>query len=188
MRYQRGDLWWIESAGGPLLLLDNQYLPAWLGHAPAWEAWMDLDSVGLSDDQPQSSQPTDYERACQINGYVGILDVGGGQGVVLSGDWLATAWLPLNESEGILIRWIHGVDQAGLLQRLMPITSADWNESIGLFRIRSQPLSLFDSAWPGEEAPERLLVALIEGEYTIDTAIVLPDQQTELVLHRLRRR
>lgn len=187
MLYERGALWWIESAGGPLVLLSEQYLSAWLGHAPAWEVWMDPDATGLPDDQPEASQMTDYERAGMINGYIGVLAVGDGQGVVLSGDWLATAWLSVSETEGMLIRWVYGTDQAGLLERLTPISSDGWTRNVDSFQIGRHSLALFDAAWPGSEAPERITITLLEGEYTVDTAIVLPEQHTKLVLHRLRR-
>lgn len=34
---------------------------------------------------------------------------------------MSTAWWPFSETEGILIRWVYGEDEAGLLQRLLPI-------------------------------------------------------------------
>lgn len=180
MSYQKDPLQWIASAGGPLILLPGEYISDWTG-------------VGLFDEQLDFEimpppKGDDYERACAVEGYLGLLEVGSGHGLVLGDDPMSTAWWQHSASEGILIRWVYGDGEADLMQLLMPIDDRIWTSSDLIFVVGKHPLFLFDSALCGEEATdERLTITLADGPYTIDTAIVRPNARTEMVLHRLRR-
>ena len=37
---------------------------------------------------------TDYDRACDVNYYLGLIEIGAGKGLVLGGEPLSTAWWP----------------------------------------------------------------------------------------------
>ncbi len=184
MIYERGPLRWIDSFGGPLLLLSSEYFSVWQG------VLTDFDRYGYNwpyPDEPSPPEETDYDRACAIQGYIGLVNVGDGQGVVLGDAPMSTAWWPLSATEGLLIRWVYGGDAVGLLQRLLPIDERTWESTGTLFQISQNPLYLFDSSAAGEEETERLTITLAAGEFAIDTAIARPDEHTEMVVHRLRR-
>ena len=66
-------LTWIESAGGPLLALRPDCLPLWEGIDPPSEGRR----VEASFRWENASAPaTDYDRACDVEGYAGVIQVG----------------------------------------------------------------------------------------------------------------
>jgi hypothetical protein len=176
MTYHRHHLQWIDSAGGPLILLSREYLTAWSG----------CDSPELADDAMSSAQETDYDRAGAIEGYIGVLPVAEGQGVVFWGAPMETAWWPVATNAGIFVRWSYGEEQTDVIAILTHIDEGIWESSGITVAVGSQPLYLFDAALPGQEVSEYLPVTLDEGTYAIDTGIARPDDRTELVMHRFR--
>ncbi|HYO74665.1 MAG TPA: Imm21 family immunity protein, partial [Archangium sp.] len=61
---------WVFSAGGPLVLLPKAVQPRWRG------------TCGV---------PSDYEVACSVEGYVGVIEKAGRQILVLGDEPLQTA-------------------------------------------------------------------------------------------------
>ncbi|HET7077814.1 MAG TPA: Imm21 family immunity protein [Chloroflexia bacterium] len=180
-------LTWLASAGGPLLLLPGEYLAAWEGTNPPSEGRI-LDARFRWGDPAAVS--TDYDRACDVAEYLGLLDVGGGQGLVLGDAPLATAWLPDGDSgrAGMLVRWVSADNEVQILVALAHIPDHVWDPAPLLFPAGSTPLYLFDAAIPGSEVDNYLTLDLDPGSYLIHTAIYKPDDSTELILHRFRRR
>ena len=81
---------WLESTGGPLLLIEKVFLPYWDGYAPT--------ETGV----------TDYERACKVGDYLGRIEVGPGYGVVLGEEPFSTTWWQPDENRnGLLVRWVY---------------------------------------------------------------------------------
>jgi hypothetical protein len=64
------NLKWIESDGGPLVLMSRELLPYWGGYDQ-----FDLDPLDPAHD---------YGRACSVNDYLGVLPVGPGDALVSS--------------------------------------------------------------------------------------------------------
>jgi len=161
---------WLESGGGPLILLPHILLPEWRG-------------TGSTGD-PISQ---DYERACQHRELLSPITVSKGTGLVLSGDVLPCAWWePIAHAEGALVRWEYADDEADVEQALrsgVPGPSDPWlaYEVVG-------PLRLFDSAWPGNEAPEFVEVDLPLGTYHVTSEWVRPSERVSLLVHRFKRR
>lgn len=93
--YRLNRMHWIESTGGPLLLLEGALLPQWHG------------SFGNSD------AVTDYDRACQIEDYVGTVEVGGGFGLVLGEEPFPTTWWRSDhQARSFLVRWVCAENEA----------------------------------------------------------------------------
>jgi hypothetical protein len=176
--YQRHHhLEWIDSDGGPLILLSRELLTAWSG----------VDPQEPGDDEVQAHQETDYDRVGAVSGYIGLLAVAAGQGVVFWGEPMATAWVSLATTSGIFVRWSYGEEQTDVIGHLKRMEERIWESSGLTFVVGRQPLYLFDAAWPGQEVPEYLTVTLDEGTYAIDTGIARPDNHSELVVHGVRR-
>lgn len=185
MDEQEDSLRWIESGGGPLILLSGEYLLAWSGLEPATTPPEGAD--------PSTLPPTDYERACFVLDQVGLVPVLDGQGLVLGDEPLSTAWWEVSPTEGILVRWVYGVDDERVIDFLdhvdERVPDRRWKPNGLTFSVGTLPLYLFDTAWPGREVnqTEYLTCALEPGDYAVDTAVALPDADTEVLLHRLRR-
>ena len=134
-------------------------------------------------DQP-SDPPTDYDRACDVNDYVGILEIASFPAIVLNVEPLPTTWIPLPEG-GILIMRLY-TSEVGFPSRLPNIESVEWTAS-GSIDSDGSPFVLFDSTETGWEEPAfpSLDVALSAGRYEVEHGrLVNPDM--ELWLVRLR--
>lgn len=175
--YERGQIRWIESDGGPLLLLSSAQLTAWSGYA-----------IELEADGPSSSE-TDYERACAVEDYLGLIAVADGQGVVLGDEPMATAWRSVSSVEGIFIRWVYGEDEGQMSEYMSHIGTVQWRPTGVSLAVAGEPLYLFDAAWPGADVIEYeyLKISLDAGTYSFDTGTLRAGDRTELILHRLRR-
>jgi hypothetical protein len=81
-------LQWIQSNGGPLLLLPSSLLGAWEG-ADEPEPYRGVEA--RSHWNP-GGPATDYDRACDVPDLAGTVPVGAGEGLVLGDEPLATTW------------------------------------------------------------------------------------------------
>src|SRR6476469_9359446 len=110
MTSERLRLGWVETLGGPHLVLPKRYAADWEGcSAPTRgrtvEATFRCDPSGPA---------TDYDRACDVTGWLGAIRVGGGQALVLSGDRDAAAYYHWGR-EHFLLRWIYAESETDLL-------------------------------------------------------------------------
>ncbi|WP_084597901.1 Imm21 family immunity protein [Micromonospora chokoriensis] len=157
---------WVESGGGPLIVVPSSALTEW---------------KGASVDEPDSWG--DYDRACRVDGDVGVVDVGDEQALVLADEPASTTYLP---DRRIFVRWLCANSEADVV-RLVPraVEIADW-EDAGTWTT-SGPAELFDSAYHGGglEYTTHLAVDLARGTYLIRTAHVEPDNETALVMVHL---
>jgi hypothetical protein len=136
-----------------------------------------------------SHVPTDYDRACAIEGYLGLIDVGVGTGLVLDDEPMQTSFLPVPQQKGvILIRWEWANDEGAILRELAEIQEELWNQTDLSFGVNEGVLVLFDAACSGQHTGDSLELSLTKGEYSIATAHFQPDNETSLVLHRMTRR
>jgi hypothetical protein len=158
---------WVGSLGGPLILVPESACPLWGGAPPAYPAG-----------------EGDYGRACRVDGYLGVIDVGATTALVLADHPATTAFLPeLN----VFVRAIaldDDVNVETLVAELLP--TAAWDEAL-TWRV-TEPVVLFDSVYGGLDLAneEYLRIALQPGEYTVEAAYVeRPDAY--LILVRLVR-
>jgi hypothetical protein len=189
-----GELRWLGSDGGPLLLVPGEHVLSWEGIDPPSNG-RHLDAHFRWDGP--DSPATDYDRACDVQGWIGLLDVGSGQGVVLGGEPLSTAWQAsagVGESGedpcGIFIRWEYANSEAEVLEALKHVPATIWRDDGLLLSVTYEPLYLLDSAYnPAWRLDEGyyMTIQLPPGRYSIATAEYKPDSHMSLVLHRLTR-
>ncbi len=160
---------WITSAGGPLLFLEEHLLPHWHGY-----------------------DTSDYDRACSIKDYLGLLEVGPGQGLVLGEEPMPTAWRSFPRPPGgMFIRWQWADDDDSVVRAIADLEKVSWEATGIVFDVANSSLVLFDAVCSGQD-PDcnttgcRLNIRLEEGHYFIQTAHYQPDENTALILHRLR--
>lgn len=187
------ELTWMSSNGGPLLLVPGEYLSSWRGIDPPPDGrHIEAQFRWAGPDEPA----TDYDRACDVTGYVGLLDIGAGQGVVLGDEPHSTAWRPLlagdsdNDLGGLLIRCVYAdSDDDDIIAALEHVPQAAWQDEDLALDVGHEPLYLLDAAYAGSdlEGDDHLTIHLPAGRYTIATAEYEPDDHTSLVLHRLTR-
>lgn len=126
---QKKAIKWISSEGGPLILLERNIASYWKGH----------DGSGTGE-----RLSTDYERACEIEDYLGFLPVGPGEALVLNDEPMQTAWMRLGDTLGIVIRWEWAEDEETLVSAVQTIPEDLWEESGLSLNVRDGRLLLFD--------------------------------------------
>ncbi|MFJ6054881.1 immunity 21 family protein [Streptomyces sp. NPDC092307] len=155
---------WVESGGGPLVVVPAEVLMRWEG----------ADGEG-----PES----DYDRACAVVGDTGLLTVGPSQALVLGDEPASTTYLP---EHGVFVRWVAAESEAELLGSVeAALEDAAWED--GQVWHVPGPVVLFDSAWPGSEVEpdNHARVELTPGRYEVRAALARPNLDTEFQLVRL---
>ncbi|MGW2516331.1 immunity 21 family protein [Streptomyces sp. NPDC001617] len=161
-----GALEWVESGGGPLIAVPETVLPFWAG----------------ADGEETAS---DYDRACEVDGVVGLLPVGDSSALVLGDEPASTAYLPEHST---FVRWCAASSEDELLAGVpVALATADWENEVR-WDVPGAVV-LFDSAWPGNdtERTDCLKVVLEPGSYAVRAANVQPGPETWLGLVQLRR-
>ncbi|MGI5507600.1 Imm21 family immunity protein [Streptomyces sp. CA-106131] len=156
---------WVESSGGPLVVIPESALPSWLG----------ADS---------DEHRADYESACEVDDWIGLISVGQEFGLVLGGEPASTAFLP---QHGLFVRWCAAESEAEFLEGVgAAIEVAVWEPEL-LWDV-SGPVVLPDAVWSGSEfeGEDHVRVALEPGRYAVCAAYVEPNPLTSLVLVQLR--
>ncbi len=169
---------WISSEGGPLLLLPKGIVSAWGGCRKPGDS--------LSED---ADGKTDYDRACEISDYIGILLVGKEEGLVL-GEHMQTCWISLGENEGgMLVQWLYANDEASAINHITNVPNHLFRSAGIIFHVSEPILYLFDSAICGKslKSEDVFVVELQPGPYRVETASYKPNEHTALVIHRLVR-
>lgn len=93
---------WIETTGGPHLLIPAEQLSCWRGI----EGWRD---------HADPADQSDYARACRVTSWLGSIGCGGGVAVVLSDEAGDVAWYADDRDDrGFLVQWL-GVDDEQLI-------------------------------------------------------------------------
>lgn len=164
-------MYWIESSGGPLILIEKIYLKEWGG-------------VDCSSDSNYSS---DYDRACDTDEYAEVISIPSGQAVVFGDEPNRTTVVTKSGSEAIIIRWRWAPNEAEILKYLGEMEQSDFDLVKALhLRLRGEEVVVFDSSFKGAEASKFLNIRLRSGEFVLETAMFEPDNETCLLLHRLR--
>ncbi|MEU6774856.1 immunity 21 family protein [Streptomyces sp. NPDC046759] len=161
-----GALEWVESGGGPLIAVPETVLPFWAG----------ADSEELD---------TDYDRACEVDGHIGLLPVGDSAALVFGDEPASTSFLA---DRGLFVRWSAANSEAELLAGVFAaVGTAVWGSEVH-WQVPG-PVLLFDSAWPGGTAAgqEHLRIPLEPGPYAVRSAYVQPGPETWAGLVQLRR-
>ncbi|GAA1618865.1 Imm21 family immunity protein [Actinoplanes couchii] len=152
----------VTSLGGPLIVVPRSALPAWGG--------------GDTDD---------YERACAVDGYVGLIPVGSPAALVLGDEPANTTYLP---EERLFVRWLAAYAEKDLIDgaRRAVDDGVPWDIDEDVRWVVDGPVVLFDAAWPGTELEDdnHLLIDPGPGTYRV-RATSYTDGDTMMVLVQL---
>ncbi len=166
------ELNWINSFGGPLILLDRSYLDYWKG-------------------SDEINGTRDYERACRIEDYLGLVKVGDFFGLILGDEPNQTAWKQIDLHQGILIRWVWADNEAEIENSIEDIISKnEWQETNLEIEFQTGNLFLFDSAFnskKNEHLVNSLNIELNAGIYSLKTLFYKPNERLNLVIHKIVR-
>jgi hypothetical protein len=159
---------WIESTGGPLILIEEALMPYWNGHSSS-----------------SHSSMTDYERACAISDYLGTIGVGPGHAVVLGEEPASTAWWHSSELDfSYLVRWVFAESEDEIIKALDTLSINSWERNDIEIKVAKEKLVLFDSAFPGYDIDTSISIQIPTGTYIVETLHYTPNAETSLILHR----
>lgn len=153
---------WVESFGGPLIAVPVSVLADWSGCSESWG------------EEPRILE--DYDRACAVEGWAGLLDVGGSgaQALVLADEPATSRYLP---ERRVFVRWLAADSESELLAAadvVLADPDIEW-EDVGVWETDG-PAVLMDSTTPGAELdeeypdggrPEQAPVPLPDGRWRV---------------------
>jgi hypothetical protein len=182
---------WIDSGGGPLVLIADSNIKNWSG-ALNRSAYLQNKIEEAND--CLNPEEADYGKACSINGYLGKVDIENDNALVLGDESMSATKFISVDGKNTLARWCYGDDEVFVddyLQKLHLDTVKSWQDPVN-FKISGNQQYLFDSAHCfadlSKEYGQHLLLHIEAGEYIIWTAVIDPDENTQLVLHKFESR
>jgi hypothetical protein len=183
-----GSLKWVSTGGSPLIIIPVEAAEHWRGTETTVPSAGDAEAIWEA-----IREHSDYGRACGVDDYLGVLEVGSRKCLVLGDEPTHTAFLPI-ENGGIIVRWIHAEHEEDVLRAVQVVPENVWARTQHRIHVNGGGLLLFDSAYPGDELPSTytgeiipwLRIVIPKGNYEIDTADYHPNDGTRLILHRLR--
>jgi hypothetical protein len=137
----------LDNDGGPVMLIPRASLPFWSG-----------------------TEGPDYYRACTVKGYLGVIQVGDEQALVIHDEPASTALLPTHSPASLVIgKWTYGPDEASVASSLCHVRLDQFPRAEVRFAIRSTPQVLISCDWVGTEVGHPPLAQLPPGNYEAST-------------------
>jgi hypothetical protein len=178
---------WIASAGGPLILISEKSYNLWSGILKRSSY---LDNQIENNNDFLNAEETDYGKACLVQDYLGIVNVGNDTALVLGDEPLLTTVFLSVDSRVVIARWYYGEDEESVDSYLKTIdlNSIDnWEFSLTL-KLSCSKQYLVDSACSASMLDkgnnDYLSLNIKQGHYKIWTSIFEPDDKTKLILHK----
>jgi hypothetical protein len=160
---------WIQTGGGPFILLPAAVRKHWQGFRAT-----------------TADQPTDYDRACAVPDELGELEVGAATGLVLGDEPHQTACYQEGDLT-LLVRWVAAPSANAVLVALHDAARLEYGEPVARYTALGGDQLLIDAAEPGDDVRgDVLTVELSPGRYIVDTAHFNSGSDLRLVLHRFR--
>ncbi|MFB7457019.1 Imm21 family immunity protein [Streptomyces sp. NPDC056188] len=153
-------LTWLETEGGPFIVVPRTSLSHWSG------------------------TEGDYDRACEVMDFAGVLALpDGAEALVLGDEPLSTAYLPAHR---VLVRWYYAESEEGVADIIRAgLANAEWEE--GPVLSTTGELVMFDAAYFGTEVgtlADSTILELAAGRYRVDSTSIEPNDLTSFRVHR----
>jgi hypothetical protein len=159
---------WIESGGGPLLFVARSLANKWLGTGPS------------------TNGETDYQRACAVDDEIGTIALDDAEAVVLGDEPDRTTLISVSAGELLIVRWRWAESEEFLLRSVISEASNLPFIQSGHFSTVAGEHLLFDSACPGTEVGQSLMVSINATQFILETAAFEPSKDMFALVHRLR--
>ncbi|MFB8208473.1 Imm21 family immunity protein [Streptomyces sp. NPDC056010] len=173
---------WVESLGGPLIVIPVSALASWGGST---------ESGLIAGD---GTAPDDYDRACAVDDLAGVIPLGekGGQVLVLADEPATSCYVPQHRT---FLRWLAADSEAGLMaaaDQVLADPATVWEEC-GTW-VSDGPAVLMDSAeagsdlgveYPGGGTPAAASVLLPAGCWRVRATHTNADEETWIGLVQL---
>ncbi len=146
------DLEFAESGGGPLIALPKAAVPWW---------WGVFDEGG-----EMTEGGNQYELACNA-GNGELVPVGDHRAIVLAAPDI-TAFYPLGDDGGLLLRWVGADTAAGLAAAMVAVPDESWVDTGSVFNAPGGECQIMDSGDDGRNPMEPVSTFMLPaGRYAI---------------------
>jgi hypothetical protein len=161
---------WEHELRYTLILLQEGSLNSWRGDESA-------------------KTPSDYERACDIDDYIGIIK-SGGRDVLVFGDMpMLLGWKNVDPSTLIIYRWISAENIEEISKELEKIDISIFESVSNEIDVVDNNLIIMEAAQTGVEGQiTGSKATLIPGKYSVFTEEYHPNKETHFILHLLKRK
>ena len=181
---------WIESAGGPFILISKKVVGFWSGILNRNSYLANRDGEVEEAEDFLDPNEADYGKACLIEGWLGLTIVNDENVLVLGDEPINTTFF-FSADKPILARWSYGENTEFVNNLLLSadIDFIDNWEFVLEFNITSDKQFLFDSACSQNmlNDEEYLEINLKSGVYKVSTTIYEPNDKTQLILHKFEK-
>ncbi|HZV01451.1 MAG TPA: Imm21 family immunity protein [Planctomycetota bacterium] len=174
------DLKWVNTVGGPFLLLPAECLRSWNGS--------DLPAGNVDPEDPDGS---DYDRACWAEDE-DVIPVGSGSGLVLRSKTLQFAAWPVPESAGIVLVKGFASSEKDIVSALRGAPDRVFVRSQASLVFNGPHCYLLAAACSGQEVlryPDGTLdwlrLPIRPGRYELESGAYAPNAETRLKIYRL---
>lgn len=166
---------WVTSGGGPFVLMAVDAAREWLG-----VSGKSCNSIGEG--------KNDYEIACSIRDYAGLIKAGLHDILVVDDLPNDITWISRTSIEGLIVKWIGAYSDEEILDSLTHLDFSCFELLPFSFNVSSPELVLFDSAYRlSQTGDNRLGVQLEPGVYQVSFLNYDPNDRVSLNLLRLKR-
>ena len=160
---------WIECDGGPHILLEKHLVEKW-------------EAVNCS---------SHYDKACEIDDYIGLLPVGDGYGIVISEDVPRSTWIEANDKKGgylVVLNYVEeNIDENTIIQNIKGIDENLFEPSGLQVSIKDHSLFLFAAC---DYGPDWIYsysdISIEPGKYAIDSVERYTFGDCSFRVHRLK--
>jgi hypothetical protein len=181
MKPPRVGLTWIDTTGGPHLVVPGVLAGSWQGCLRPSDGRV-VDARFRHD---PSGPATDYDRACDVVDWIGTVSVGDGVGLILSGDVGPVAYVRPGPGEHFLLRWLCAPNEGALLDYFERVRATLTAEERAVFRHPGGSVLLADASDSGPDwASPHLAFELPAGTYQV-SATHSAGSDVAIVAHRL---
>ena len=158
---------WVSTTGGPHLVVSGKHAVHWEGVGPPSHGRV----VAAKFRWDAAGPATDYDRACDVGGWLGVIRVGRGRGVVLGNHPNAAAYC-LWRGRHWVVKWVFAPSEMSFLAYFEGVAACLKPEAAVSVRHPGGRLVLMDASdtprsWLGEHAE----FTLPAGLYSV-TAVV----------------
>ncbi len=182
------DLKWIAWDGGPHILMEKRLAGVWKGadsplNGRVVEAASRWAGVG--------SAATDYDRACDVNDYIGVIPVGDGQAVVIDREVPMSTWISGEDGSGYLVvpvEWDADEFDRGIWKAVRALPDTLFRDSGLRYSTEESGLLLFPACDSGPDwVCDSEECELPPGRYRISAANEVEVAETSLRVYRFHR-
>lgn len=180
---------WIECDGGPHLFIEKRLVGYWMGVIES--SYNDKTITTKLRSGKQSNIITDYDRACDIEEYVGVISIGNGHGLVISEDVPRSTWIPAEDGNGgflVVLNYIsENIEEDLIIEKIKKVDDSLFESTNLQLTIQDNHVCLFAAC---DYGPDWLYgcceFKLKPGTYSIYTVDSYDFDECSFRIHRLK--